>query len=313
MKKLLLVLLVVTLASFLFVGCLPGITPSDDEDEDEDEDDVTEVTVVIADSVVVDGKTYVKVGAHDITVTFPSAVAGNVEARITDCSGDYTKNDLGYATVVLFPDADRKIWTGSGSFKIEVGGEESLCCASYVEIISGECLAEVCIKFPVIVDGDKPFAEVKVSIDGCLCGDCELTFKSTTEEDVCDEDTICCGDKCSGLDSWSLKFYKDDPFDECCDATCEEPVYTCSGTACPIECTTKCLDAGEDYYVIATLADAVGNKVTTYGHFSFDSACYVTYEIGEAFEDQHAGHCVDWSIDLGTFDSGETITYGSCE
>jgi len=312
MKKLLLILMVVALASFLMVGCLGTGTVVDNEDGDGDEDGViTEVTVVIADSVVVDGKTYVKVGAHDITVTFPSAVAGNVEARITDCSGDYTKNNS-YATVVLFPDADRKIWTGSGSFKTEVGGEESLCCASYVEVISGECLAEVCIKFPVIVDGDKPFAEVKVSIDGCLCGDCELTFKSTTEEDVCDEDTICCGDKCSGLDSWSLKFYKDDPFDECCDATCEEPVYTCSGTACPIECTTKCLDADEDYYVIASLADAVGNKVTTYGYFKFNSACYVTYKIGEAFEDQWAGHCVEWGAEE-TFDSSETIIYGTCE
>ena len=38
MKKLLIVLMVIAMASFLFVGCLPAVTPDIDEDEDEDED-----------------------------------------------------------------------------------------------------------------------------------------------------------------------------------------------------------------------------------------------------------------------------------
>ena len=62
MKKLLLVLLVVTLASFLFVGCLP-VTPSEGEGEGEGEGEVA-VTVEIEGAVVVDGKTYVSGGAH---------------------------------------------------------------------------------------------------------------------------------------------------------------------------------------------------------------------------------------------------------
>ena len=55
MKKLLLVLLVVTLASFLFVGCLPT-TPTEGEGEGEGEAEPA-VTVAIGDSVVLVGKT----------------------------------------------------------------------------------------------------------------------------------------------------------------------------------------------------------------------------------------------------------------
>jgi len=309
MKKLLLVLMVVAMASFLFVGCLPGVTPPDEEGEDEG---VTEVTVDIAKSVVIDGKTYVKSGAHDITVTFPEAVVGNVEAKITLCTGDYTKDleDLNWeeffaVSVPLFPDATRKIWTGSGKFTATGPNE---CCASYVEVISGVCEADVCIKFPVIVDGGKPFAKVKVSIDGCYCGDCKLTFKSAKE--VCDE--VCCGDDCSGLASWSFKLYEGNPFGECCDATCEEPYDTCSGTTCPIECTTKCLDA-EDYYVIATLADEVGNKVTEYGNFKIvDSTCKITYRYGTPITGATEPPCVTWGSAVD-YDSVKTIEFfGKC-
>jgi len=64
MKKLLLVLLVVALASFLFVGCLPT-TPAEGEGEGEGEGEPT-VTVEIGDSVVLNGKTYVKGGSHSM-------------------------------------------------------------------------------------------------------------------------------------------------------------------------------------------------------------------------------------------------------
>ena len=40
MKKLLLVLLVVAMASFLLVGCLPGTTPAEGEGEGEGETEV---------------------------------------------------------------------------------------------------------------------------------------------------------------------------------------------------------------------------------------------------------------------------------
>jgi len=259
MKKLLLVLLVVTLASFLFVGCLPT-TPAEGEGEGEGEGEVG-VTVEIADSVVVDGKTYVSGGNHDITVTFPTPVVGGVGAYITDCGGDYSKVEINGtpdcgSEVVLFPNADRTIWTGSAEFGPCGGG----CCASYVQVESGECEAEACIWFPVIVDSEDPYATVEICIDKCTCAGCELSFTSTTSEVTCDDDTVNCGDACSGLASWSVVLYDGDPFDECCDPNvCEEPIGSCSGTACPIVCETECLVEGT-YYAVVTLADNVGNE-----------------------------------------------------
>ena len=265
MKKLLLVLLVVALASFLFVGCLPGTTPSEGEGEGE-----CEVTVEIEGAVVIDGKTYVSCGNHDVTVTFCAPVAGYAEGYITCCSGDYSKvNDAVVeidcgSNLILFPNADKTVWTGSGRFGCSIRNNKQYifqcgpCCASYVSIYAGECEDEACIWFPVIVDCCEPYAEIDISVDNCTCEDCKLTFESAVNTADCAPDEECCGDSCSGLASWSIVLYEDYPFDECCDPSiCEEPIGSCSGTTCPIECTTECLDAGE-YFAVVTLADAVG-------------------------------------------------------
>ena len=122
MKKLFLVLLVITLASFLFVACLPT-TPAEGEGEGEGEGEC-ETTVEIDGAVIVDGKTYVSGGNHTITVTFCAPVVGGVSAYITECWGDYSQdgvdksepNGNGGVGVVLFPNADRTVWTGSGYF-----------------------------------------------------------------------------------------------------------------------------------------------------------------------------------------------------
>ena len=287
MKKLLFVLLIVALASYLFVGCLP-VTP-DDGGEGEGEGEVEGVTVAIADSVKVGNYTYVSAGSHDITVTFPAPVAGLVSASISPCTGDYTKAFIaGGSSVVLFPDATKKIWTGSGTFKTEPAGDKSLCCASYVEVVSGECADVVCIAIPIIVDGDDPYSKVKVSSKDCECDGCAVTFESFATTEVDCADVLGCGDDCSGLASWSFDLYASDPFDECCLVPCIEPVYTCSGVDCPILCTTSCIgltdlqvQAAEDayiagsrvpavvnptvkYYVVETLADAVGNTQRYY-------------------------------------------------
>jgi len=204
---------------------------------------------------VVDGKTYVSGGNHDITVTFCAPVVGGVAAGISWCSGDY-RND---GDVVLFPNADRTVWTGSGEF-----GWGDGCCASYVWVESGECVEEVCIWFPVIVDSCYPFAKIEVGIENCECEGCAITFESITESEECLPDEECCGDTCSGLASWSIVLYDDYPFDECCDPSiCEEPIGTCSGIECPISCVTECLPAGE-YYAVGTMVDAVGNEVEGY-------------------------------------------------
>ena len=273
MRKLLLVLLVVIMASFLFVGCLP-VTPAEGEGEGEGE---VGVTVDISDSVVVDGKTYVSCGAHTITVTFPAPVVGGVSGYVTCCTGDYSKVsepnsiiECG-SEVVLFPNADRTVWEGSGDFGCLPRNSKRLfhctpCCASYVEIYAGECEAEACIWFPVIVDCNDPFAEIEISVEDCECEGCMITFETITNTAECLPNEVCCDDECSGLASWSVVLYDGDPFDECCDPNvCEEPIGSCSGTACPISCETECLTAaGGPYYAVVTLVDNVGNETVYY-------------------------------------------------
>ena len=290
MKKLLLVLLVVALASLLFVGCMP-VTPTEGEGEGEGEG---EITVAIAGSVVVDGKTYVSGGAHTITVTFPAPVVGGVEASITSCSGDY-RLDGG---VVLFPNADKTVWTGSGDFGYGTG-----CCASYVSVTSGECVEEACIWFPVIVDSCYPFAEIEIGSEACECAGCKITFDSSSTSVPCADATVCCDDTCSGLASWSVVLYDGEPFDSCCDpSVCEEPIGSCSGTACPISCETACLTTGT-YYAIVTLVDAVGNETVYYAKIVLDdSDCSILVYEGTAAS---APTCVTW-------DEATTDSIGAC-
>jgi hypothetical protein len=314
MKKLLLVLLVVTLASFLFVGCLPT-TPAEGEGEGEGEGEC-ETTVEIDGAVVVDGKTYVSCGNHTIAVTFCAPVVGYAEAYITCCTGDYSTMksennfECGYG-VVLFPNVDRTVWTGSGYFGCNDRDSKNFidcdCCASYVEVWAGECEDEACIWFPVIVDCRLPFAEIEVSVDNCECAGCELTFESIVESFDCEADEECCGDWCSGLASWSIVLYDGNPFDECCDPNvCEEPIGSCSDTDCPIECVTECLEAGT-YYVVVTLVDAVGLEEIYYARIVIsgdgstedcDIDVYEAYYIGPP-------DCVD---EFG----GTTDTIGYC-
>ena len=301
MKKLLFVLLIVALASYLFVGCIP-VTPTEGEGEVEGE--VEGVTVAIADSAKVGDYTYVSAGPHDITVTFPAPVAGLVSASISPCSGDYTKAFIADGTsVVLFPDATRKIWTGSGTFTASASG----CCASYVEVNSGECSDVVCIAFPVIVDGGRPYALIEVDVANCECDGCAINFSSTSTDPDCAESELCCGDDCSGLASWAINLYNGYPFDVCCDPTvCEEPIASGSGV-CPIDFTTVCLTAGT-YYAVVNLVDNVGleqnyyAKIVVSGGTANTSDCSIV--VTEGFE-AVAPDCVTWA-------TNPTATIGAC-
>ena len=313
MKKLFLVLLLVALASFLFVGCLPT-TPAEGEGEGEGEGEC-ETTVEIDGAVIVDGKTYVSGGNHTITVTFCAPVVGGVSAYVSYCSGDYSqdgidKDILNGGGVVLFPNADRTVWTGSGYFgcmlingidKQQIGFC-SPCCASYVEIYAGECEDEACIWFPVIVDSCPPYAEIEITAEACECEGCEINFESIAESFDCEDDWECCGDDCSGLASWSVVLYDDYPFDECCDpSVCEEPIGSCSGTACPLECTTECLPEGT-YYAVITLVDNVGLEMIYYTEIVLGPDCDIDvregWEIGPT-------ECIEW-------DEGTSDTIGEC-
>lgn len=296
-KKLFLLLLIVALAAFVFTGCTPPA-----EGEGEGEGEIEGVLVEIDGSVELNGRTYVAGGDHVITVTFPAPVA-NVNVYISDCAGDYGKQPIYYyygRNVVLWPNADKTVWTGSGSFVCEVCGtgdcapKPSNCCASYVQVVAGECEGNVCVSVPVVVDCGKPYAQIEVTTENCCCETCSLVFKSKEgkDENPCDSCAAgkdCCGDACSGLASWQVDLYTvksakwldtDDGtdkqgaaifFDDCCGITpCAELVDSCTGTECPIKCETKCLDAGTEeapavYFAVIKLEDNVGQKRTYYG------------------------------------------------
>jgi len=294
MKKLILVLLVVALAAFLLVGCIP-VTPGEGE-EGEGE---AGVTVAIEGAVVIDGKTYVSGGIHDVIVTFPAPVAGYADGVLTFCTGDYSKSKddmLPELDFVLFPDATKKIWTGSVDFGYYIMSE---CCASYIEIYAGECVDVACIWFPVIVDSEPPDATVEVCLDDCTCAGCELVFSSPTEEYPCDPDELLCGDDCSGLASWSIDIYDVYPFDECCDVPCVEPIESDSGV-CPIDFTTSCLTTTEEpAYVVVTLVDKVGNSTKfgatiTFNPDTCDTMTFVEWPADECVDTADFIYCPDF-------------------
>ena len=166
MKKLLFVLLALALAAYLFVGCLPVTPPSEGEGE-------SEVTIEVEGAYVdADGKTYVPCGNLEIVVTFPTPQANWVDGWVSCCSGDYEKEVNGCGDdIVFFPNADKTVWSGSAYF----GGCDD-CCASYIQIGTGECEAETCIWFPVIVDGEAPYAKLDITGANCTCAGCEVTF-----------------------------------------------------------------------------------------------------------------------------------------
>ncbi|MFZ2331350.1 MAG: hypothetical protein WAW45_07140, partial [Atribacterota bacterium] len=295
-KKLLVLLLIIAVAAFVFAGCTPG-----GEGEGEGEGEIEGVVVDIDGAVELNGRTYVRDGNHTITVTFPAPVA-NVNVYISDCTGDYSKQLLPYYygyPVPLWPNADKTVWTGSGKFICDVCDscyESTPCCASYVQVVAGECVGNVCVSVPVIVDCGYPYAAIEVTAKNCCCETCALVFKSVSgDEDPCGSCVTkdCCGDDCSGLASWQVDLYKvknaDNPgdfFDNCCGISpCAELVDSCTGTECPIKCETKCLDPDDPftfYLAVITLEDNVGHKTVYYGGVALyydDTAekCYVDY------------------------------------
>jgi hypothetical protein len=319
MKKLLVLLLISIMAIFVFAGCDGIGTPAEGEGEGEGEGEDEEITVEIEDAVELGGKNWVSAGNHDITVTFPAPVEGSVAAIITDCTGDYSKDKD--SNIVLFPNEDKTEWTGSGKF--EGKDIDDVCCASYVGVYAGECEADVCVEFPVIVDAEPPYAKIEIDLDDdnddtCACGGCALTFNSETIEGDCAE-TECCGDDCSGLAGWSIALFDEKPFDECCDTPCEEPIFTCSGTDCPVDCITDCLNEDEEdveYYVVANLVDNVGNEVEYYAEVGLDSACNIDVtefcaNISEATGGDGCD-CTDWTVEA-ELDTDEYIGFCSAE
>jgi len=280
MKKLLLVLLVVALASFLFVGCLPT-TPAEGEGEGEGEGEVAICpTVAVTSQVAVGGKTYIKAGTQTITVTFAvptepvsvfvgGAIKGNPEGVPVDAK-----------EVVMYPDADKKVYTGTYKF---FGAKDSNgavinstdCSEDYIYVLTCETCAPC--KYPYKVDNTGPASKIDITAKACVCEGIDLTFKTPKSTTACGVTTECCGDKCSGFASYTIDLYTSKPFDECCDVPCATPAYSCpAGVACPVDCTLSCITGGKTYYVVADLLDNVGNRTRYVAELVLDTDSIVS-------------------------------------
>ena len=252
MKKLLFILLMITLAAFLFAGCLP-VTPSEGEGEGEGEGEV-EVTITIENEYTSpSGVTYVPCGGL-VTVTFPTPVATDnlVYIGVENEYGGYQ------FTEPMEPNADRTVWTFDeeggplgceemAKFKQPNGEDfctyecEPLCLVALVKhpccpgeeaalrVVSFDCTPptlDLFVKFTDCTpecppDPDpcepEPFAGVSM----------EWSSRTTTE---C-ETTDCCDDTCSGVNGWELVIDPDE---------CEGPCDVVSGTGCPVEGVLGC-------------------------------------------------------------------------
>ena len=301
MKKLLLVLLVVTLASFLFVGCIPSV-PAEGEGEGEGEVGICP-TVSITSEALVGGKTYIKAGDQTITVTFavptePVSVYVGLGLR-TPSKDKLSFEELFREEVVMYEveGTDKKVYTGEFDF----GDEGEGCSEAYIYVETCETCAAC--KYPYTVDPDSPYVKLEVTISGdlddCPCGGCAVTISSVTEESACDPDVVCCGDDCSGLASWSFRLFDEYPWDVCCDTGCEDPIFDASGTDCPITFTTDCLDP-DIYYTVFNLVDNVGNETNVAGAFEVldtDDCIFVGFDpiLPEACD--YDEYCVDFDGD----------------
>lgn len=273
-KKLLVLFLIAALTAFVFVSCVPT-PPNEGEGEGEGE---LELSIVIEDAYEKDGTTYVKAGkSYNVVVTFPTK-ADNVMAYYK-CIADLAKGPFDTdvdGAGLLAPNADGTVWSGAMSFTKPEGDVcgETDCSVGYVWVKWGLC-DDCYYGMPVVIDGDLPYMMLKVSAKCCDCEGCKLTFESTTLEGatVCDNDEDCCGDNCSGLAGWSIDIYDKDPFGKCCSMDCAKPICpTLSGTDCPIKATLDCCLEADDYYVLVTVEDNVGNTVMFGGELTIDDS-----------------------------------------
>ena len=301
MKKLLLVLLVVALASFLFVGCLPT-TPAEGEGEGEGEVEGACPTVSITSEVEIDGKKYIKGATQTVTVTFAVAtepVSVWVGAAIKD---NPVGVPSGAVEMVMYPDADKKVWTGTYRFTGGLAGYD--CDEDYIYVTT--CATCAPCKFPYVVDDLGPCSEILIRewpLTGCPCGGINLNF--VTEIAAC---VTCCNDECTALDTATFDLYKSDPFGICCDIPCISPIATCTSVGCDIDCTISCFNiydhytyaagtaydtASETFYLVTTLADKVGNKTYYYATVVIDSGAFTA--VTEYVDKQAAGSCTGWT------------------
>ena len=295
MKKLLLVLLVVALASFLLVGCLPGTTPDDDEDEDDGDDVIVPVIMTIEDEYKsTAGVTYVGC-EKDVTVTFSEAVEVDYIVYLAQKVWNESTGKYEYypdPMLAATPNTARTVWTYEDfCFGCATEGAcEPICLVAFVKhpCCPGE---EVALRV-VTVDCYEPTLDLFVKFtdceDPCVEPDpcdppvpgmyMEWTSRTT---DIC-ETTDCCEDDCSGDGPWSLVIDPD---------PCLGPCVEAPGEGCPVEGVIECgcldyADTGEVcYYVDFSFEDNVGNAVESTWKLCFDTDELVEFEVGSRDDD----------------------------
>jgi hypothetical protein len=315
MKKLLLVLLVVTLASFLFVGCLPT-TPAEGEGEGEAE---ICPTITITGQYAGTDRTFVKASSSaEVVVTYTLPTEGVSIYLVTTLAG----------SPFLLPyylSADGLTYTASA----DLSGYSD-CEIIMIEVVDcyGEC---TCVE-SFTVDYEEPYAKMMLTVPECVCGDCQIVITSDyTITGICADELGCCGDDCSGLASWAIDVYDVDPYDECCLIPCEEPIATCGTVACPIDCTTACVAGSTSvpsvpyYYILMSMLDNVGNENKYWARVTFDSGCNLSatdFKWWDAPNKAPTGSltnaCIDWALPGATFTTDVTsgglryFIFGEC-
>jgi hypothetical protein len=289
MKKLLLVLMVVAMASFLFVGCL-GTGIIDDDGDDGDDDGLVEVAITFDKEYTnAGGVTFVPCG-DTVTVAFPTAVETDYVVYIAQRVE--TVGVMSYVNkVAATPNADRTVWTAKAYTIIPLEGEcEPICLVALVKhpccppveeilrVVTVDCTAPVLDLFVKFTD----CADVCVIPDPCVPtvpgAYMEWTSRTTGLCDTVD----CCKDACSGVNGWSLVIDPD---------VCLGPCDTETGTGCPVEGAFECgclsYNDGKDpavltgiHYVDFSFEDNVGNAETSVWRLTFDTDSLVEFMMG---------------------------------
>ena len=268
MKKLLLVLMVVAMASFLLVGCLgTGIINGDEEEEEEEIVPVVIITVEDEYPDTVTGKTYIRCDELDVTVTFTEALAEGQDVWVRWNFGD---REAGWESTesneALTEFVAEGFWFPCG---------EGDCNPVCIEVLVGDvCCAEVIYHEVRIIDDEEPLLALYLTVEDCgVCDDMANISFTSSKVDECEDPVECCYDDCSGVEGWTVKvwgpaFSEDEWYD--IDPVCDTPCFETEGT-CPIDGSTGCLDclvfgydSGEEviaavYYVEVTMSDNVGN------------------------------------------------------
>ena len=294
MKKLLLVLLVVAIASFLFVGCLP-VTPSEGEGEGEGEGEVEVAMTFDPEYTKTNGVTYVSCDS-DIIVTFPTAVAVDYLVQVAVKIWDESEQDYVYPhDEWAEPNADRTVWTIEGEKFGWLESEppcEPVCLVALVKhpccpgeevalrIITVDCIPPKLDLFVKFADCDDPCDDPDPCVPEFEGVSMEWTSRTT---DICDTED-CCNDTCSGVNGWSLVIDPD---------PCEGPCDTITGVGCPVEGVLGCeclayADTGEVcYFVDFYMDDNVGNEVESRWEICLDTdevtSVFVDYDPSDSF------------------------------